>query len=355
MNAALPPVAATGIGSLPHDLVDGHFLEAMRIIAGEMPELPHIPELPGLGAGADLLGRTGALLAQVSDDLSWQAVPDGWRRASAPGRDMRRAWSWWSESMDAMEQVLTEHDGPIKVQCAGPWTLAAGMRRDAGERALTDAGLVRDISDALAVAVADHVRDLRRRLPHISRVVVQLDEPALPAVLSGAIPTHSGFGRLSPVPEADAAPMLTRVVRAAHDSEAAVVVHCCAPDVPWTVLADARVAAVSLDAALLMADSRTMSAVETWLDQGRRIWWGVIPTEATASASDAALRLLEQWRSRLSLDEQTWADRTTVTPACGLGQATPVWARSAMEAARRVGARVSTPGGGPTGEAVRHE
>lgn len=355
MNTVLPSVAATGIGSLPTELVDGRFLEAMRIIAGELPALPHVPELPGLGAGADLLGRTGALLSQVSDDLSWEAVPDGWRRASAAGRDMRRAWSWWSESLDAMEQVLAAHNGPIKLQCAGPWTLAAGLRRDVGERALTDAGLVRDISEALAVAVDGHVRDVRRRLPHASTVIVQWDEPALPAVLSGAIPTHSGFGRLSPVPTADAAPVLTRVVRAAHEAGAAAVVHCCAPDVPWSVLADAAVNAVSLDASLLSDDSATIAAVETWLDQGRRIWWGVIPTTATPAASDAALRLLERWRSRLALDEQTWADIVTVTPACGLGQATPVWARTALEATRRVGERVSAPHRGPTGEAVRHE
>lgn len=360
MTVAVPAVPATGIGSLPSELADGRFLEATRIIAGELP-LPHIAELPGLGAGADLLGRTGALLAQVSEDLAWEAVPDGWRRTSAPGRDMRRAWSWWSESLDALEQVLASHTGAVKVQLAGPWTLAAGMRRDVGERALSDAGLVRDLSAALAAATADHVREVRRRLPHISQVIVQLDEPSLPAVLSGAIATHSGFGRLAPVPGAEAAPLLARVAESAHAEDAPVVVHCCALGVPWQVLAEAQVDGVSLDATLLRDDSATISALETWLDAGRRLWWGVVPATGPSTVPtegalvDGALARLEFWRARLSLDEITWAAQVTVTPTCGLAGATAAWARAAMAATRQAGVRVAAIDEVAREEAVRHE
>jgi hypothetical protein len=45
--------------------------EAMRIILGELPELPHLAELPARGAGADLTGRTAGLLV----DLPVEATP----------------------------------------------------------------------------------------------------------------------------------------------------------------------------------------------------------------------------------------------------------------------------------------
>ena len=40
--------------------------EAMRVIAGELPDFPHLPELPDRGPGADLTGRTAALLVDMA-------------------------------------------------------------------------------------------------------------------------------------------------------------------------------------------------------------------------------------------------------------------------------------------------
>lgn len=38
---------ATGIGSMP-GTTDDDFAEATRLVLGELPDLPHVPELPGL-------------------------------------------------------------------------------------------------------------------------------------------------------------------------------------------------------------------------------------------------------------------------------------------------------------------
>ena len=53
-----PAGSATGIGSMPGT----DPAEAMRVIAGELPGFPHLPELPARGPGADLTGRTAGLL-----------------------------------------------------------------------------------------------------------------------------------------------------------------------------------------------------------------------------------------------------------------------------------------------------
>ena len=62
-------------------------MEAARIIAGELPDFPHLAELPGRGPGADLTGRAAALLV----DIPAEVTPRGWRIAERPGRDLRRA------------------------------------------------------------------------------------------------------------------------------------------------------------------------------------------------------------------------------------------------------------------------
>ena len=52
---------ATGVGSLPGT----DPVEALRLVTGELPDFPHLPELPDRGAGADLIGR---LLAPGLED-----------------------------------------------------------------------------------------------------------------------------------------------------------------------------------------------------------------------------------------------------------------------------------------------
>ena len=55
--------------------------EAMRVVAGELPDFPHLPELPDRGPGADLTGRTAALLIEIPVEVT----PRGWRLAERRG------------------------------------------------------------------------------------------------------------------------------------------------------------------------------------------------------------------------------------------------------------------------------
>ena len=48
--------------------------EAMRIIAGELPDFPHLPELPDRGPGADLTGRTAGLLIDIPAEVQQDAA-----------------------------------------------------------------------------------------------------------------------------------------------------------------------------------------------------------------------------------------------------------------------------------------
>ena len=68
-----PAASATGVGSRPGTDPRG----AMAVVLGELPELPHLVELPNRGPGADLIGRTANLLV----DLPVQTTERGWRLA----------------------------------------------------------------------------------------------------------------------------------------------------------------------------------------------------------------------------------------------------------------------------------
>jgi hypothetical protein len=229
-----PPASATGVGSMPGT----DPAESLRVVLGELPDLPHLPELPARGAGADLTGRTAALLV----DIPVETTPSGWRVTTREGRDLRRARGFLARDLDTLEEIAAGYQGPFKIQVCGPWTLAATIELAASQnRLLGDAGAVRDLTTSLAEGVAAHFADVAKRLPG-ARLLLQLDEPALPGVLAGTVPTASGWGRLEPVdgPVAQEAirsviEAVTRVSLASTPGVPGVVPRAGAPGVPGAV------------------------------------------------------------------------------------------------------------------------
>src|SRR5439155_12075045 len=182
------PGSATGIGSLPGtDIV-----EALRIVFGELP-LPYLPELPARGPGADLVGRTAGLLV----DLPVELYAHRWQVTSRPGRDARVTGDLWARDLDTLTDLAFAYAGAFKVQAAGPWTLAAALQLPVGGAVLRDPGAVRDLTESLAEGLRAHVADVAARLPGAT-ILLQLDEPSLPAALAARVPTESGLGSLHP-------------------------------------------------------------------------------------------------------------------------------------------------------------
>ncbi|MFO7193516.1 MAG: methionine synthase, partial [Thermocrispum agreste] len=170
----LPVGVATGIGSMPGT----DAAEACAVVLGELTGLPHLPELPDRGLGADLIGRSAAMLV----DIPVEYVPSGYRVTARPGSDHRRGVDLLRWDMDAMQEAVEkagEAPKVIKTQVAGPWTLAAGIELPRGHRVLTDHGAVRDVTESLVEGVRAHVAELSKRTG--AQVIVQLDEPTLPA------------------------------------------------------------------------------------------------------------------------------------------------------------------------------
>ena len=66
--------------------------------------------------------------------------------------------------LDGLEEQAQEYAGALKVQVAGPWTLAATVERPRGDKVLADFGARRELAQALAEGLTSHVADVRRRL-----------------------------------------------------------------------------------------------------------------------------------------------------------------------------------------------
>ncbi|MEU3854225.1 methionine synthase [Streptomyces sp. NPDC029554] len=309
---------ATGVGSLP----GGDAREAAKTATGSFEDFPFLPELPARGPGADMIGRTAGMLVE----LYARVEPSGWRLGDRPGRDTKRARSWLGEDLDALEEFTQEYQGPLKVQAVGPWTLAANLELRNGEAALSDPGACRDLAASLAEGVREHLAEVRRRVPG-AQLVFQLDEPSLTAVLRGRVKTASGY-RTHRAVDRQVVEQTLRDLAGIHTG-GPVVVHSCAPEVPFALLRRAGAAAVSFDFSLLT--ERDDEAIGEAVEAGTRLFAGVVPS-AEGPLSDPAgsvMGVRTLWR-RLGLSPGLLAEAVTLTPACGLAGVSPGYARQAL-------------------------
>ena len=327
VHSAVAWTGATGIGSWPGT----DPLEAARTVLGLLPDLPFLPELPARGPHADLVGRSTGLLAGLPVDLQ----PTGWRLVGRPSRDGRRAADLLARDLDALEEAAQDVRPPaLKVSCAGPWTLAAGLELPRGERVLADPAAVDDLVQSLAEGLRLALADLASRLPG-TRLVLQLDEPSLPTVLAGRVRTASGFGALRAPGHARA----VDVLRTALSVSPHPVVHCCAPSPPLGLLRRAGAGALSVDATLLAPrdDDEVGQAVE----DGAGLLLGLVPAlddplpDLTATGAPATAL----W-GRLGFDADRLASTVVVTPTCGLAGASPAHARRALQACAELARRL---------------
>jgi len=317
---------ATAIGSLPGD----DFAEAVKVVLGELPDLPHLPELPARGAIAGMVGRAVGVLADLDADLQ----PAGWRltgSSGSPGVDQRRARSLLGQDLDTLEELAEGYEGAFKIQVAGPWTLAATVERPRGDKLLADHGARRELAQALAEGLGAHLRDVRRRLPGVTRLIAQVDEAALDAVINARIPTASGYGRHRAVDLPEASQALQWVLSAAAEAGAEPWVHSCATT-PWDLVRGAGAKGLAADFTQLTAKDH--DALAEALEAGDTVALGVVPSldPGTSLSDKQVTEQVLRWLEMVGLDPAEVS--LAITPACGMAGASLAWSRQAMALAR---------------------
>jgi hypothetical protein len=275
----LPPLATTGVGSLPF----ARPAEAVRH-ANRAYTLPFCPQLPS---------REGDMIEE------WLGADPG-RCGWTPDRDR--------EQPDAWRAFLTTlaADPPAhrvaKLQVTGPVTLAIALERGAG-RVGAGAGvtsLARDLAAWLAANTADQVRQLDE-MGFDALVVV--DEPGL---------AQAGIAN-------DAADL--------WDSLRAIApawgMHICG-HVPWQLINELPLDMLSFDA-LHGLGRDAQVPLGALLRRGGRIAWGILepvnPGRSDQAGAYAAACLSALVSDRLPLE--AIASSSLLTPSCGTGRLSP--------------------------------
>lgn len=315
-------VGFTGVGSLPGTDYPAAVRLVMDVLAAD-GGVPHLPELPARGPWASMVGRGTAVLTELSADLA----AGQWRLSDHPGVDQRRARATLRDDLDRFQEDAHDYTGTVKLQVAGPWTLAASLFLPLGGRVLGDRAARRDLAQSLADGVVELLAQIGRRLPSAT-IVLQVDEPSLPAVLTGAVPTEGGYFRHRAVHP----PEVAEALRPLAEAAASGLLHCCASGLDVGLVTAAGFAAVSLDQGLI-EDVDVLAAA---VDDGMGLHLGCLPTSGAYRdwrPDDLVTRVLSLLRP-LELGPAL-ADRLVLTPACGLAGFDPRQASAALAALRR--------------------
>jgi methionine synthase II (cobalamin-independent) len=275
-----------------------------------------------------MIGRTAALLVELPVEL----VPSGWQIAAHPGRDLRRASDLLARDLDALENAAAGYRGALKLQATGPLTLAAAVELRTGHKVVSDPGALRDLTESLAEGLAAHLADVAARVPGAT-LVLQLDEPSLPAVLAGEIRTPSGYGTVRAL-DAQVAEQSLRTVLTVAPAGGRVV-HSCAAATPIALLRGSGADALGVDASLLGVPD--YDALGEAIEAGVALWLGVVPSTDSDVTLDRARGPIRRIWSELGFDPELLATTVVATPTCGFAGASPRYVRRALALLRDVG------------------
>jgi hypothetical protein len=301
--------------------------EALRIVLGELPDLPFLPELPARGVGADLIGRGAGLLTE----LPVEVYAGRWRLTGRPGRDLRRARELLERDLDTLHEQASEYEGSFKIQVAGPV--------DARRRARASARRPR-------AARPRRGREIARRSPTGCVSTSPTSPPGCHTPACCCSSTSRRCPRYWPAGSAPTA-ACTRTGRSGRRRRGrrsprssrrsgAGDRHCCASDVPFTLLREAGAAALAIDLALVT----DLDPLGEAIDAGTAVVAGAAdPRQPAPPSAEVANRIRDVW-SRLGFPPALAAERVAVSPSCGLAGASESAALSLLAACRDAGRRL---------------
>lgn len=295
------------------------FPETFTVLRGELgaPHLSTVPLLPERGPHAELAARTCAVL----DSLYADRQPHGWRISGVHGDDSRRARQQLTSDLNVVADVLGAESGadtgPVAFSLLGPVSLAATVHVHNGEKLQSDPGARRDLAQSWCSGVTDLVAALRRNTDGRG-VVLMLEEPELDRVLTGRIPTASGYRTLRSLPRHEIRSTLSDAVAACRAAGAeTVVLDAGAVGTEWAPRVDADVAVLGVPD----GPTEQWEPLAALHEAGVRLCFDTVPVTGRTPVSELVRRVLGPWRE-LGMDPAALLG-TMLAPSARISDLTP--------------------------------
>jgi methionine synthase II (cobalamin-independent) len=223
----------------------------------------------------------------------------------------------------------------VKGQVTGPFTFCTGISDQNKKAIIYDD----QVKDAAVKLLALKSRWQVQQLSYFGcPVIIFLDEPAL-----------SGFGssEFISISRDVIVQSLSEVIDAVHAEGGLAGVHVCA-NTDWSLVLDSAADIVSFDAYsyfdrfILYSDQ-----IKAFLDAGKIIAWGMVPTLQVDELENATTELLvNQWQQKaaqvqdLGVDSDQLISQSLITPSCGAGSLSTELAIKALRLTQEVSKRI---------------
>ena len=319
---------ATGVGSLPFTNVD----EGCEVIFQHVSEAPHWPQLPRLSPREGMIdqfleGMPGvveeggkAYLRALEPYQEWEQFYKDYEGGNleAFAVSAERA-----QGLHAFLQEIGQRDPPpfVKGQVTGPITLGLSLKEQGGTAAFFNPDL-RDMLVKLVAMKARWQEETFRRLLPQTETIIFLDEPILSSYGS-AFMNVAREEVISALREAIAPLQGLKGVHIGGNTD-------------WPMIMEIGLDIIDFDAAYYLSSFLLYAEqLRGFLEGGGAIGWGIVPTDEEAlknvGLSDLARTLTEGMNQLVQegIPHAILAERSIVTPSCGVGSLSEAGARTA--------------------------
>lgn len=335
---------ALAIGSLPHNSVD----DAMRLVEKDFAQIPFFPQLANVSKNEDMIiqfleGLPSFLPSDFEnftidsesekffEDLE-EFFSDYEEIVENPDSEILDKYAIsenFSSAFPRFEKLVSRLKPTYaKGQIVGPFTLATTLVDKNGKSAVYDETLKEIIVKLLSLKVLWQIKRIKKANPDTIPIIF-MDEPSISQLGTSAYLTIS---------ESEVVEMLKEIKNIVHNNGGICAIHCCGK-CDWSIPIKVGVDIINFDAYAFSQNLSIYSTeIETFLQNGGKLAWGLVPTlDSNALAKITLADLLGRFEksvkylTKKGIDEKLITDNSLVTSSCGAGSLTVDLAERAMD------------------------
>ena len=220
-----------------------------------------------------------------------------------------------------------------KGQIVGPFTLATTLVDKSGKCAFYDETLKEIITKTLCLKALWQIKEIKCASPETTPIIF-IDEPSISQLGTSAYITISNDEVIE---------MIKEISDIIQSNGAMSAIHCCGK-CDWNVPITAGVDIINLDAYSFAENlSLFRKDLKPYLEQGKKIAWGVVPTlhpeileKTDLNEMIAVFEKAVKYLTKKGIDEKIIIENSIITPSCGAGALSTELAEKAMDLTKKL-------------------
>lgn len=335
---------ALAIGSLPHNDVN----KAMQVVEKDFFNIPFFPQLAKINKNEDMIiqvleGLPSFLPSKIENFYLDSENENFFEELEEFFTDYEeiilgtntdkiekyRISTDFSSSFSAFEKIIkTTKPEYAKGQIVGPFTLATSLSDSNGRCIVYDETLREIIVKLLSLKALWQIKRITKA--NSSTVpIIFMDEPSISQIGTSAYITIS---------ENEVISMLSEIAQTIKNNGGICAIHCCGK-CDWKIPIKSGIDILNFDAYTFSKNlSIYATEVNSFLKQGGKIAWGLVPTlDSKALETITVDTLVEKYKESVNyltkkgIDEKLILDNSLITSSCGAGSLEEKQAERAMD------------------------